>query len=289
MSHAQQKTAHRVYENIAHSNIVSDIVGVGEMAVGALITVGTLGGGAGVGLGLMAAGGATIVQSVAGGKASVDAASEAKQNINQISPTGGVPTSGSPYTPPAVSGAGGNAPGGTGPQTVPYGTDVLQEKADAANLQQVAYEQQSLEQILNLKEQELTTEGAITSGQASRGVKAGEGTAGIQLATQKQLGQGVIGSAVSQQAIGDKAQSEASLASWNAGLLGLSNETLGINQNLQTEQSDLWLGSLTSMIGYASSALSRFWTPSGDAGSQQTLQQQYSSPASNNWMNGEYG
>lgn len=230
--------------------------------------------------------GEEIVNLISTSFAQQAANAQAQAEIAQIAPTAnsilgiifaggpGVPAAGSTYTPPAESGAGGNAPGATGqPQTVPYGTDILTERAKAANLQQVAYEQQSLEQILTLKEQELTVEGTITASAAARGVKAGAGTAGVQLATQKQLGAGVIGTAVSQQALLDKSQTEANLASYNAGLYNLSNQTAGIKQQLQETESNLWLSSLTSTVQWGTSALQRFWTPGGEpaaAGGWQT-------------------
>jgi len=241
------------------SAVVHAAVDIGEAIAG--VAVGAVGVVTGNPF-LIAAGVGLAATGVGALAAQASAQATAQQDINQVSPGGGgVPTAGSPYNPPAQSGAGGNAPGGTGPQTVPYGTDILAERAQAANLAQVAYEQQSLEQILTLKEQELTAEGAITASSAARGVKAGAGTAGIQLATQKQLGAAVVGTAVSQQALLDKSQTESNLAAYNAGLYNLSNETLGINQQLSTEESNLWLSTLTSTVQWGTSALNRFWTP----------------------------
>ena len=273
MSHAAQKTAHRLYEDIAHSNITADIVGAAEV-VGGIVAAPFTGG---TSLALSAAGAGTIVTSIAGGAATVQAEEEAKQNTNQLSQGGKPPgPSGTSYTVPPQSAASTNAPGGSGKVTVPFGTDIIQEKADAANLQQVAYEQQALSQILTLKESELTAEGTISAGQATRGVKAGGGTAASQLAIQRGVGGSAIGEAVTQEALGDKVQSEQNLASFNAGLYNLSNEALGINQQLDTTVSNLWLSSLTSMVQGATSAINQF-VPKQAAATQQAA-------ATGNWQ-----
>jgi hypothetical protein len=204
---------------------------------------------------------------VAANEASQVAQKQAAEQLGQVAPGGqGVPTAGSTTTLPDVSAAGGNAPGGTGPQTVPYGTDIIQERARAANLAQVAYEQQSLEQILGLKEQELSAEGSISASFAARGIKTGQGTAGIKLATQKQAGEHIIGAAETQQTLLDKSQVEMNLASYNAGLLNLSNQTLGINQQLQTTESNIWLSQFTSTVQWGTAAISKFWNPTSAMG-----------------------
>ncbi len=179
----------------------------------------------------------------------------AKTAENQIAPNP-VPTAGGQYTNTGQNSAQGNTPGATGTVTVPDEQTVVNERADAANLAQVSYEEQGLTSIENLKVQEQQQEGAIVAGAAARGLKL-SGSPLYQLNAQKEAGATAIGSAETQFSLGDRAQSEQTLAGFNAGVLNMSNQDLAI----QTDLSNQWLSSFTNLINTASSFLGKFWNP----------------------------
>ena len=122
-----------------------------------------------------------------------------------------------------------------------------------------------LEQHLKVQEQQ--QEGAIVAGAAARGLKL-SGSPLYQLNAQKEAGATAIGSAETQFSLGDRAQSEQTLAGFNAGVLNMSNQDLAI----QTDLSNQWLSSFTNLINTASSFLGKFWNPA------QTMQS-----TGNNW------
>ena len=194
------------------------------------------------------------------------AAQEAETDTHQIAPNP-VPTAGGQYTNTGQNSAQGNTPGATGTVTVPDEQTVVNERADAANLAQVTYEEQGLTSIENLKVQEQQQEGAIVAGAAARGLKL-SGSPLYQLNAQKEAGATAIGSAETQFSLGDRAQSEQTLAGFNAGVLNMSNQDLAI----QTDLSNQWLSSFTNLINTASSFLGKFWNPA------QTMQS-----TGNNW------
>ena len=194
------------------------------------------------------------------------AAQAAETDTHQIAPNP-VPTAGGQYTNTGQNSAQGNTPGATGTVTVPDEQTVVNERADAANLAQVSYEEQGLTSIENLKVQEQQQEGAIVAGAAARGLKL-SGSPLYQLNAQKEAGATAIGSAETQFSLGDRAQSEQTLAGFNAGVFNMSNQNLAI----QTDLSNQWLSSFTNLINTASSFLGKFWNPA------QTMQS-----TGNNW------
>ena len=194
------------------------------------------------------------------------ASQAAETDTHQIAPNP-VPTAGGQYTNTGQNSAQGNTPGATGTVTVPDEQTVVNERADAANLAQVTYEEQGLTSIENLKVQEQQQEGAIVAGAAARGLKL-SGSPLYQLNAQKEAGATAIGSAETQFSLGDRAQSEQTLAGFNAGVLNMSNQDLAI----QTDLSNQWLSSFTNLINTASSFLGKFWNPA------QTMQS-----TGNNW------
>ena len=224
-------------------------VGIGEIVGGILLAPFT-GGASLIGV---AAGVGTLIQAAASER-------QAKAEAGQLSTTS-VPPAGQPYTPGPTEKAGGNTPGGGGTQYIPNAQDVIDERADAANLALVAYEQQGLTSIMNLKLQEKQQESGISFGAAARGLKL-EGSPLYQMVSQKSAGERAIGGAETQYRLGEKAQQVSNLASYNAGLLSMSNTNLNIQTNLQNE----WLASLSDLINMSSSFLGRFWNPSQSMG-----------------------
>ena len=235
------------------SQVVNAVVDVGEAVAG--VAVGVVGVATG-NVGLAVAGASLAASGVTNLISNQQAQSQAQAEQNQVSTTN-VPTSGQPYTPGPTPTAGGNAPGGAGTQYIPNEQDVINERADAANLSQVSYEQQGLTSIMGLKEQEQRQESAIQASAAARGLKL-EGSPLYQLNAQKRAGATAIGSAISEFQASDKAQQMSTLASYNSGLLNMSNQNLSI----QTDLSNQWLSSFASSINTASSFLGKFWNPS---------------------------
>ena len=240
------------------SQVVSDIVDIGLIIGGAVAAPFT----GGLSLAATAYGLTDLIKT---NEASSQAqAAQNQLSNNPVAPAGGQTNLSGGGTPAAEQ----NAPGATsGTATTPNALEVLNERADASNLAQIAYEEQGLSSIEGLKLQEQKAESGIIAGTASRGLKL-EGSPLYQLNAQKEAGATAIGQAESQFALGDKAQRGQTLASYNAGLLNLSDTSLQI----QTDLSNMWLGTFTNLINASSSFISKFWNPS------QTMQN-----TSNNW------
>ena len=81
------------------------------------------------------------------------------------------------------------------------------------------------------------------------------GTAGAQLTTQRQKGGAVIGEAEHQVSMGIAAQKQMQQVNWNTALLNMSNQTLGIHQEAQTEQANIWISTLTSFFNFGSQTI----------------------------------
>ena len=188
------------------------------------------------------------------------AATTATQNSNQL-------TGDQPKVPPVggtadLTGpddASGNTQ--TNTPTVASEEDIVKEKMVSQQEQEAAYENQALQQILDLKTQEMATEGTMIATAAARGVKINSGTAARQLSIQQQKGSNVIGNAEQQVGIGIAGQKQDRLITENTGLLNMSNSQLGITQTYQTDMSNMWLNSLSGLMDTATASL-KLWNPS---------------------------
>jgi hypothetical protein len=208
-------------------------------------------------------GGASLAISAMGlGNLVKDTIAEQQANADkaQVSPNP-VPGSGGNYNLPGPTagggGASGNAPGATtGTAVIPDEQAVINERADAANLSQVTYETQGLSSITGLMLQERRQESGIVAGAAARGLRL-EGSPLYQLHAQQMAGASAIGAAKQEFALGDTAQRTSNLASYNAGLLNMSDKTLSI----QTDLSNQWLSSFTNLVNLGSSFIGKFWNP----------------------------
>ena len=261
------------------SQVVSTIVDFAEVAVGIALAPVT----GGASLLISAAGAGDIAKNYAAQQAAK--AAQAQSSNNPVPPAGGTYSLSGAGTPAA----GGNDPGATsGTATVGNEQEVINERADAANLAQISYENQGLTSIENLKLQEAQQESSIRAGAAARGLKL-EGSPLYQLNAQMEAGATAIGSAETQFTLGDKAQQESTLASYNSGLLNMSNSDLSI----QTDLSNQWLQSFTNVINTASSFIGKFWNPAQTTGAQassysslnQGLDSSVDPYYGNNWSN----
>jgi hypothetical protein len=229
------------------SQVVSTIVDVAEVVVGIALAPVT----GGASLLISAAGVGDIAKTFIAEKNANDA--KAQQDNNPVGNSGST----TDLSGAGTGGAGGNTPGATsGTSMVPNEMDVINERSDAANLSQIAYEEQGLSSIQNLQLQEAKQESSIIAGAATRGLKL-EGSPLYQLNAQKQAGATAISGAETAFNLGDKAQRESNLASYNSGLLNMSNSQLQIN----TDLSNMWLQSFTNVINNTTSFLGKFWNP----------------------------
>lgn len=153
-------------------------------------------------------------------------------------------------------GADANTPGSTAPQTIPTPSDIALEEAGIRNLQIEQFQQDSMNQIVQMRATAVQQIGASVSGAAARNIDIKTSPL-YNIATARTEAEKQIGLAETTMNRGVETQRLTSLAAWNSFLVQSNRE----RNKQQQEIADMWGGIFSDVIGFGTESMKRYDVP----------------------------